>query len=167
MAILKVCVDAHVISSLKFTNALLVRLRKYSLFAQPETRHVLDSGLGTRLLRPPATPPHTAQRCKSPMIPSNYLLLSCSYPECRLSAQSGPKPAPQIVIADPPRTTRLQVLPFVPAGWSIASDASFATLQPPEPDTQSATQVYPAFKLGGPLGIRQSRAQRQARSHHP
>lgn len=55
-----------------------------------------------------------------------------------IQAQPGPKPTPQLVTADSPRTTPAGNTFLVPAGWSIASDATSATLQPPEPDTQIA-----------------------------
>jgi CubicO group peptidase (beta-lactamase class C family) len=53
-------------------------------------------------------------------------------------AQPSPKPAPQILTADSPHTTPGGATFIVPAGWSIASDASSVTLQPPEPDTHIA-----------------------------
>jgi CubicO group peptidase (beta-lactamase class C family) len=55
-----------------------------------------------------------------------------------MQAQPGPKPAPQVVTADSPHATPAGATFIVPAGWSIASDASSATLQPPEPDTHIA-----------------------------
>jgi CubicO group peptidase (beta-lactamase class C family) len=54
------------------------------------------------------------------------------------------KPAPQLVSADSPRTTPAGATFLVPAGWSIASDPSSATLQPPEPDTHIAMFDVPA-----------------------
>src|SRR6266516_2608176 len=53
-------------------------------------------------------------------------------------AQPGPKPAPQVVTTDSPHTTPGGATFIVPAAWSIASDSSSATLQPPEPDTHIA-----------------------------
>ena len=54
-------------------------------------------------------------------------------------AAATPKPAPEPVRADTPRTTPGGAATFiVPAGWSIASDASSAVLQPPEPDVHVA-----------------------------
>lgn len=55
-----------------------------------------------------------------------------------MQAQPGPKPTPQVVTADSPHTTPGSATLMVPAGWSIASDATSATLQPPEPDTHIA-----------------------------
>ncbi|MGA8026670.1 MAG: serine hydrolase [Bryobacteraceae bacterium] len=55
-----------------------------------------------------------------------------------VEAQPGPKPTPQVVTADSPHTTPGGATFIVPAGWSIASDASSTTLQPPEPDTHIA-----------------------------
>jgi CubicO group peptidase (beta-lactamase class C family) len=55
-----------------------------------------------------------------------------------LQAQPGPKPAPQVVTADSPHKTPGGATFIVPAGWSVASDVSSATLQPPEPDTHIA-----------------------------
>jgi hypothetical protein len=55
-----------------------------------------------------------------------------------MQAQSGPKPAPQLVTADSPYATPAGSTFIVPAGWSIAKDLSSATLQPPEPDTHIA-----------------------------
>ncbi len=55
-----------------------------------------------------------------------------------LQVQPGPKPTPQLVTADSPHTTPGGATFIVPAGWSIASDASSVTLQPPEPDTHIA-----------------------------
>jgi CubicO group peptidase (beta-lactamase class C family) len=52
-----------------------------------------------------------------------------------IQAQPGPKSAPQVVTADSPHTTPGGAIFIVPAGWFIASNASSATLQPPEPDT--------------------------------
>ncbi|MBV9082713.1 MAG: beta-lactamase family protein [Acidobacteriaceae bacterium] len=53
-----------------------------------------------------------------------------------LQEQPGPKPAPQIVTADSAHTTPAGASFILPAGWSVANDASSVTLQPPEPDTQ-------------------------------
>jgi len=55
-----------------------------------------------------------------------------------MQAQPGPKPTPQLVTADSPQTTPGGATFIVPAGWSVATDASSATLQPPEPDTHIA-----------------------------
>jgi CubicO group peptidase (beta-lactamase class C family) len=67
------------------------------------------------------------------------LLLALRMPaHAAMQAQPGPKPAPQIVTADSPHTTPGGATFIVPAGWSVASDASSATLQPPEPDTHIA-----------------------------
>ena len=55
-----------------------------------------------------------------------------------MQAQPAPKPAPQLVTADSPHTTPGGATFIVPAGWSIASDARSATLQPPEPDSHIA-----------------------------
>ncbi len=53
-------------------------------------------------------------------------------------AQPVPKATPQIVTADSPHATPGGATFIVPAGWSIASDASSSTLQPPEPDSHIA-----------------------------
>jgi CubicO group peptidase (beta-lactamase class C family) len=53
-----------------------------------------------------------------------------------MQAPPGPRPAPQVVTADSPHSTSAGATFIVPAGWSIASDAASATLQPPEPDTR-------------------------------
>jgi len=52
--------------------------------------------------------------------------------------QERPKPTPHIVTADSPSSTPGGATFIVPAGWSVATDASSATLQPPEPDTRIA-----------------------------
>ncbi len=70
---------------------------------------------------------------------SALLLLALRTPApAARQAQPRPKPAPQIVTSDSPHTTPGGATFLVPAGWSIASDASSATLQPPEPDTHIA-----------------------------
>ncbi|MFZ0592296.1 MAG: serine hydrolase domain-containing protein [Bryobacteraceae bacterium] len=55
-----------------------------------------------------------------------------------MQAQPGPRPTPQVVTADSPHSTPGGATFTVPAGWSIASDASSSTLEPPEPDTHIA-----------------------------
>ena len=59
-----------------------------------------------------------------------------AYPS--IQAPPAAAPAPQIVTSDSPRTTPGGATFLVPAGWSVATDASSATLQPPEPDTHIA-----------------------------
>ncbi len=67
------------------------------------------------------------------------LLLGLGMPaNAAMQAQPGPKPSPHVVTADSPQTTPAGATFIVPAGWSIASDAASATLQPPEPDTHIA-----------------------------
>ena len=52
--------------------------------------------------------------------------------------QGQPKPVPQLATADSPHSTPGGATFIVPAAWSIASDASSVTMQPPEPDTHIA-----------------------------
>ncbi len=54
--------------------------------------------------------------------------------------QAGAKPTPELVEADSPRSTPGGATFVIPAGWSIASDASSANLQPPEPGTHLVIQ---------------------------
>jgi CubicO group peptidase (beta-lactamase class C family) len=76
---------------------------------------------------------------RSPCLFFVPLLLAAGGPaDAAMQAQPEPKPAPQIVTADSPHATPAGATFIVPAGWSIASDASSATLQPPEPDTHIA-----------------------------
>ncbi|MBV9034474.1 MAG: beta-lactamase family protein [Acidobacteriaceae bacterium] len=49
--------------------------------------------------------------------------------------QPGAKPTPELVTADSPRTTPGGATFVAPAGWSVVSEASSTTLQPPEPGT--------------------------------
>jgi CubicO group peptidase (beta-lactamase class C family) len=58
--------------------------------------------------------------------------------DAALQAQPDSKPTPQLVTADSAQTTPGGATFIVPAGWSIARDASSVTLQPPEPDTHLA-----------------------------
>jgi CubicO group peptidase (beta-lactamase class C family) len=74
------------------------------------------------------------------------LLLTLRSPaHAAIQEQPRPKPAPQVVTADSPHTTPAGATFIVPAGWSIARDASSVTLQPPEPDTHIAM-----FDVHGP-----------------
>jgi CubicO group peptidase (beta-lactamase class C family) len=67
------------------------------------------------------------------------LLLALRMPaHAGMQGQAGLKPTTQVVSADSPHTTPAGATFIVPAGWSIASDASSATLQPPEADTHIA-----------------------------
>lgn len=72
----------------------------------------------------------------------------------------GQKASPQLLTADTQRTTPAGATFMAPAGWSIVSEASSVTLQPPEPDTHivlmdehaadSDTAVADAWKLYRP-----------------
>jgi hypothetical protein len=67
------------------------------------------------------------------------LLLGAGMPfHWAVQGQIGPKPNSQVVTADTPHVTPGGATFMVPAGWSIASDVSSATLQPPESDTHIA-----------------------------
>ncbi|MBV9304466.1 MAG: beta-lactamase family protein [Acidobacteriaceae bacterium] len=57
---------------------------------------------------------------------------------CATQAQPATKAAGQVVTSDSSRTTPAGATFMVPAGWSIATEASSVTLQPPEPDTHIA-----------------------------
>ncbi len=76
-------------------------------------------------------------RCGYPSFALLFLVLRIAAHAAMQTAPAA-KPAPQLVTADSPRTTPAGATFLVPAGWSVASDASSATLQPPEPDTHIA-----------------------------
>ncbi len=73
------------------------------------------------------------------MIRAIYCILALLFVSKNYSAgaqaQPGSTPVPQVVTADTLRTTTTGATFTVPAGWSVASNASSLVLQPPEPDT--------------------------------
>jgi CubicO group peptidase (beta-lactamase class C family) len=73
---------------------------------------------------------------RSAFFPIALLFLSrCVAAHANADPQNAPKPTPQIVTQDTAVTSLAGATFTLPAGWSMTSEVSSNTLQPPEPDT--------------------------------
>ena len=98
---------------------------------------------------------------RNTFFPIALLVLShCVAAHAYADVQDALKPTPQVVTQDTAVTSLAGTTFTLPAGWSMTTEVSFNTLQPPEPDTRlvlleeqapdAATAVANAWKAYRP-----------------